>query len=134
MLSPSTIRNTRLRCQPTARRIPSSLVRSTTDINIVLRMLAKESETTITVIAHAECDYRAPAFVHEELEIAATLVELGRQSFTAKYTISNVKSGRTLAEGKTTSVTIDPETHRPVELPAVTRARFERILAVRPLA
>src|SRR3954465_1157976 len=53
-LSPKIIRNTRLPLQPTARKIPSSFVRSTTDISIVLRMLAKESRTTITVIAQAD--------------------------------------------------------------------------------
>src|SRR3954447_5383711 len=53
-LSPRIIRNTRLRLQPTARKMPSSFVRSMTDINIVLRMLANDSDTTIAVIAHAE--------------------------------------------------------------------------------
>src|SRR5436190_20826359 len=53
-LSPSIIRNTRLRLQPTARKIPNSFVRSITDINIVLRMLANDSDTTIAVIAQAD--------------------------------------------------------------------------------
>ena len=44
-LSPRIIRSTRLRLHPTARKIPNSFVRSTTDINIVLRMLANESTT-----------------------------------------------------------------------------------------
>jgi acyl-CoA thioester hydrolase len=74
-----------------------------------------------TMVVHAECDYKAPAFMHEELEIRVRLAEVGRTSMTATYTVNNVASGELLAEGKTVSVTVDPRTHKPVPLPQVTR-------------
>lgn len=79
-----------------------------------------------TVVAHAECDYRAPAFSGDELEIAATLTHLGTSAFTASYAITNARTGQKIAEGKTTSVSVDPHTHRPVPLPQVTRDLFAR--------
>src|SRR5262245_55279560 len=52
-LSPRIMRRTRDFLQPTARRIPSSLVRSTTDISIVLRTLTNDSTMTMAVMAQA---------------------------------------------------------------------------------
>ena len=74
-----------------------------------------------TNIVHAECDYRAPAHVHDELEIGVTSVTLGRSSVTLGYQIRNVATGQLLAEGKTVNVTLDRETLRPIPIPDVTR-------------
>ena len=71
-----------------------------------------------TIVVHAECDYRAPAFVHEEIDITVTLAQIGRTSITAAYAIRNAATGALLAEGKTVSVTVDPVAHKPVPVPA----------------
>ena len=81
-----------------------------------------------TIVVHAECDYRAPAFMHEEIDIRLTLAQIGRTSIAADYAIHNAETGVLLAEGKTVSVTVDPATHKPVPVPAVTRARFVPML------
>jgi YbgC/YbaW family acyl-CoA thioester hydrolase len=54
-----------------------------------------------TVIVHAACDYRAPAHVHDELEVRLTLGAIGRTSVTLMYEIVNVATGLRLAEGQT---------------------------------
>lgn len=77
---------------------------------------------TATSIVHAECDYEAPAYVHEELEIRLGLDRLGRTSVTLTYEIVNAASGQRLATGRTVNVTLDPETQRPIPIPDATRA------------
>ena len=75
-----------------------------------------------TVIVHAACDYRAPAHVHDELEIRLKLSIIGRSSVTLIYEIVNVATGQRLAEGRTVNVTLDPATHQLIPVPEETRA------------
>jgi acyl-CoA thioester hydrolase len=84
-----------------------------------------------TMVVHAECDYKAPAFMHEEVEIQVSLAALGRTSMTASYIVNNVASKARLAEGKTVSVTVDPRTHKPVPLPQTTKTILGALLAKR---
>jgi acyl-CoA thioester hydrolase len=79
-----------------------------------------------TIIVHAECDYRAPAFVHDELEIRLTLGEVGRSSFTFSYAIVHVPSGRPIADGRTINVTYDYAAGRTIPIPLEARALLER--------
>jgi acyl-CoA thioester hydrolase len=74
-----------------------------------------------TIVVHAECDYRAPAFMHEDLEIRATLTSIGRTSMTMSYDVVKVATSETIAEGKTVSVTVNPQSHEPLPVPAITR-------------
>jgi acyl-CoA thioester hydrolase len=78
-----------------------------------------------TVIVHAECDYRAPAFLSDELEIRVSLAGVGRRSITIAYEIVNAATGERLAEGKTVSVTRDPGTQETIPVPEATRALLE---------
>ena len=41
------------------------------------------------IIARAECDYRAPAFFGEQLEVRVSVGDIGRSSFTLTYEIVN---------------------------------------------
>jgi acyl-CoA thioester hydrolase len=74
-----------------------------------------------TNIVLAECDYRAPARVHDELEVRVLLRALGRTSVTLAYEIRNVATDRLLAEGVSVNVTLDPQTLRPMPIPDDTR-------------
>lgn len=74
-----------------------------------------------TIIAHAECDYRAPAFVHDELDIRLTLTDCGKSSFTLQYAILDVATGKRVADARTVSVTFDYLTGRPVPISDATR-------------
>jgi acyl-CoA thioester hydrolase len=52
-----------------------------------------------TIIVHADCDYLAPAHVHDEIEIALRLESLGRSSITLQYTLTCTSTQQTLAAG-----------------------------------
>ncbi len=80
-----------------------------------------------TNIVHAECDYRAPAFVHDELEVQVSLAAIGRSSVTLRYRVVKVVTGQLLAEGTTVNVTLDAE-NRPMRVPDETRALLTRHL------
>src|SRR5262249_14776218 len=75
-----------------------------------------------TNIVHAECDYRSPAFVHDELEVRTLLKGIGRSSVTLGYQIVNVRTGQLLAEGTTVNVALDLETRQTIPVPDATRA------------
>lgn len=77
-----------------------------------------------TNIVHAECDYRAPAFVHDELEVRLKLKAIGRSSVTLGYELVNVATNVVLAEATTVNVTLDPETRRTIPVPDATRKRM----------
>jgi acyl-CoA thioester hydrolase len=79
-----------------------------------------------TIIVHAECDYRAPAHAHDELEVRLRLGGIGRSSVTLTYEIVNVLTDVAVAEGKTVNVALDPTTRNPVEVPDATRVLLER--------
>ena len=78
------------------------------------------------VIVHAECDYRAPALAHDQLEVRLTLGGIGRSSVTLHYEIVNAATAVRLAEGKTISVTLDPLTGQRIPVADVTRTLLER--------
>src|SRR5262245_43359244 len=79
-----------------------------------------------TNIVHAECDYRAPAFVHDELEVRLELKGIGRSSVTLRYELVNVATEHILAEGTTVNVTLDPSTRKTIPVPDATRALMTR--------
>jgi len=78
------------------------------------------------VIVHAECDYRAPALAHDQLEVRLNLGGIGRSSVTLTYEIVNVTTGARLAEGRTVSVTLDAATRQQIPVPEMTRQVLER--------
>ena len=78
-----------------------------------------------TIIAHAECDYRAPALVQDELEIRLTLGDCGRSSFTLLYAIVHAATGTSIANARTVSVTFDYAIGRAVPIPEAVRALLE---------
>ncbi len=81
------------------------------------------------IIAHAECDYRAPAVFGDELEIALTIGEIGRSSFTLIYEIVHGQSGRSIASGRTAMVCYDYQRGTSIPLPPETKALLERLRA-----
>jgi acyl-CoA thioester hydrolase len=81
---------------------------------------------TATIVVHAECDYRAPAFVHDELDIRLKVGDIGRTSFTFHYEIVNAGTGQRVADGKTVNVTFDYTANRPVPIPDSARQLLEQ--------
>ena len=83
------------------------------------------------IVARAECDYRAPAFFGDSLEVRLNVGEIGRSSFQLAYEIVNVESGRRLAEAKTVMVTYDYTAGASVPIPRQTREVLERFRSAR---
>jgi acyl-CoA thioester hydrolase len=79
-----------------------------------------------TILVHAECDYRAPAFINDSLEVSLRIGDLGRSSFTFHYAIANAGTGQRLADGKTVNVTFDYPAGRTIPIPDVTRQLLEQ--------
>jgi acyl-CoA thioester hydrolase len=80
------------------------------------------SPHTRVIVARAECDYRAPAYFGDELEVRLRVGRIGRSSFTLEYEIGRVSDERIVAEGKTVMVSYDYTAGAPVPLPAAARA------------
>jgi len=59
------------------------------------------------VLAHAECDYRSPATLEDDLVCHTRVASFGRSSFAFEYLLRDGQSGRTVAEGRTVQVVYD---------------------------
>src|SRR4051812_33650700 len=86
------------------------------------------SPHTRVIIARAECDYRAPAVFGDELEIGVKVRAIGRSSFTLEYDITQVQTGRAVAQGRTVMVSYDYAEGKPMPLPDATRVLLEGLL------
>ena len=78
------------------------------------------------IIARAECDYRAPSFYGELLEVRVHVGDIGRSSFTLLYEIVNATTGQKLADAKTVLVAYDYAEGKSMPLSPETRALLER--------
>jgi len=85
------------------------------------------SPHTRVIIARAECDYRAPAYFGDELEVRLRVGAIGRSSFTLEYEIVHAATDRRLATGATVMVSYDYEARTSVPLPDATRSLLERL-------
>ena len=94
-------------------------------LNFWRELTGSPSPHTRVIIAHAECDYRAPAHFGDELEVRVAVGEIGRSSFTLAYEIVEV-SGRRIATGKTVMVAYDYAQGASVPLPDATRALLQQ--------
>lgn len=82
------------------------------------------------VMAHQECDYRAPAYPDELLVIDVRLGGVGNSSFTTEYRVRRAASGETVAEAKTVHVVIDSKTRKSTPVPAKLRKKMEGAAAL----
>jgi acyl-CoA thioester hydrolase len=78
------------------------------------------------IIARVECDYRAPAFFGEVLEVRLKVTEIGRSSFVVVYDITDTASERRLADAKTVLVSYDYAAGKPTAISDTLRAQLER--------
>ncbi len=49
------------------------------------------------IVAHAECDYRAPAYFADHVEVRLNVGDIGRSSFVLTYEIENTTTSQILA-------------------------------------
>jgi len=69
------------------------------------------------ILARAECDFRSPATLEEELTCHIRVGSFGRSSFTFEYLLRETSTGRVVAEGRTVQVMYDytARTTRPID-------------------
>jgi acyl-CoA thioester hydrolase len=65
------------------------------------------------VLARAECDYRSPATMEDDLGCHIRVTRLGRTSFAFQYLLRDEKSGRTIVEGRTVQTMYDYDKGKP---------------------
>ena len=78
------------------------------------------------ILARAECDYRAPAFFGEQLEVRVNVADIGGSSFTLVYEIVNAATDQRLAEARTVLVAYDYSAGTSMPLAPEIRALLER--------
>jgi acyl-CoA thioester hydrolase len=86
---------------------------------------------TSVIVARVECDYRAPAYFGERLEVGLNVARIGQSSFDLVYEIVNVASSQKVADARTVMVSYDYTAGKPVPLPPDTRALLEQWMARR---
>ncbi len=91
----------------------------------VLGARAGRPESTY-VLARAECDYRSPATLDDELGCHIKVTRFGRTSFAFQYLLRDEKSGRIIAEGRSVQVMYDYGKGRPRLLDDELKDRIRR--------
>lgn len=66
------------------------------------------------IIVSAHCDYRAPAYLGDEVEVAVGVSSIGNTSFRFDYEIKDLKTKKLLAEAYTVQVMYDYEKMKPI--------------------
>ena len=59
------------------------------------------------ILARAECDFRSPVTLEDELCCHVRVASFGRSSFVFEYLLRDERSGRVVAEGRTVQVMFD---------------------------
>jgi acyl-CoA thioester hydrolase len=88
-------------------------------------LTGKAAPNTRVIVARAECDYKAPAFFGDELEVCLWVGEIGRSSFSLEYEIVHAETRRPMATGKTVMVSYDYAAGKSMPLPDAARRLLE---------
>ena len=59
------------------------------------------------ILARAECDFKSPTTLEDELRCHVRVSSFGRSSFTFEYLLRDERTGRIVAEGRTVQVMYD---------------------------
>jgi acyl-CoA thioester hydrolase len=76
------------------------------------------AEKFTTLARHHHIEYRQPALLGDELELATCLSDVERTSAVRHYTVTRVGDDALLARARTQLQWADPETEQPVAIPA----------------
>jgi acyl-CoA thioester hydrolase len=90
-------------------------------------LTGKAAPNTRVIVARAECDYKAPAYFGDELEVRLRVGEIGRSSFGLDYDIVHAEKSHLVATGKTVMVSYDYAAGKSVPLPDAARALLEAL-------
>jgi acyl-CoA thioester hydrolase len=78
------------------------------------------------ILAEVTCSYRSPVTLEDRPVVEIWVSEVGRKSFVFQYRMTDERSGRLLAEGRSTQVWYDYRAGRSAVIPEEIIARFER--------
>jgi acyl-CoA thioester hydrolase len=90
-------------------------------------LTGKAAPNTRVIVARAACDYKAPAFFGDELEVRLWVGDIGRSSFGLEYDIVHVEKSHLVATGKTVLVSYDYAAGKSTPLPAAARDLLQRL-------
>jgi len=79
------------------------------------------------IIVSAHCDYRAPAYLGDEVSIEIGVSTMGNTSFRFDYQLKEVKTGKLLAEGYTIQVMYDYEKMDPMPISTSFKKKIETL-------
>ena len=85
------------------------------------------------ILAHAACDYKAQLVFGDEVEIRATVVSLGRRSFTSQFDAHRVRDDALAARGRSVQAVFDYASGKTVPMPAALREKLEAMLTTAPV-
>lgn len=76
------------------------------------------------VVANINCDFHAPAYLEERLEVLTAVETISEKSLRLEQRVINADTGDVKCRAITTMVNIDPHTGRAVDITAEWRARL----------
>ena len=76
-----------------------------------------ESQEKGLILAHAEIDYKAPAFYRDELSVGIRVASVGKSSWVYEYEVISVRDSRLVALGKTVQVAYDYKAKKSIPIP-----------------
>lgn len=79
------------------------------------------------VLAHAECDFKSSAQLHETLATRVSVEKVGNTSLVFVLSTTETASGREIVKGKEIYVTVDAATMRPIPVPDKLRLQVAAI-------
>jgi acyl-CoA thioester hydrolase len=77
------------------------------------------------ILAEVTCSYRSPVTLEDKPVVEIWVSEVGRKSFVFEYRMTDERSGRLLAEGRSTQVWYDYRAGRSEAIPEEVIAQFE---------
>ncbi|MDO8526240.1 MAG: thioesterase family protein [Deltaproteobacteria bacterium] len=86
----------------------------------------KDYKSIPFIIVSAHCDYKAPAYLDDELIVRVTTTHIGNTSFRLDYRIEDATTRKLLAEAYTVQLYFDYNKMKPVPIPKVLKAKLQK--------
>lgn len=83
---------------------------------------------SLGVVAESACKFYAAVAFPAPLKVGLAVERLGRSSVTYALGVFDAERGPPAAEGRWVHVYVDPQTRRPVEVPAIVRTCLEPLV------
>ena len=84
------------------------------------------------ILAHASCDYKAQLVFGDEVEIRASIVGIGRRSFTSQFDAHRVRDDALAARGRSVQAVFDYAAGKTASIPDALREKLEAMLTTAP--